>query len=115
MAYGGQSTYGLNPQQANARNRITQALMRIADPPPGGMLAPGTPPVSPQGPVQPPQPPQPVPGMGMGMPQQPAALGTAAAPVGAMGAVGGPYQQGMNLPGVQPPGQLPQGMRPGGY
>jgi hypothetical protein len=112
MAYGGQSTYGLNQQQVNARDRITQALMRIADPPPGGMLAPGTPPVSPQQPTQPVQGMQPTAGM---MPQQPAALGAAGPPQGAMGPLQGPYAPGMNLPGVQPPGQLPQGMRPGGY
>jgi hypothetical protein len=107
MPYGG--NYGLNPQQSNARDRITQALMRIADPPPGGMLAPGTPPVSPQQPVQPAQAMQPTQGM---MPQQPAALGAPGPPTGAMGPVGGPYQQGMGLPGIMPPGQLPQNMRP---
>jgi len=105
------NTYGgLNPQQSNARNRITQALMRIADPPPGGMLAPGQPPIIPG---QPPSPPQATPGMGM--PQQPAGIGQVGPPAGPMGPIGGPYQQGMNLPGVQPPGQLPQEMRPGGY
>jgi hypothetical protein len=102
-----QSSYGLNPQQVSARDRITQALMRIADPPPGGMLAPGQPPVTPG---QPAAPPQPTPGMGM--PYQPAGMGAAGPPQGAMGPVGGPYQQGMALPGVMPPGQLPQTMRP---
>jgi hypothetical protein len=114
MAYGGSTpnTFGLNPQQADARNRITQALMRIANPPPGGTIAPGTPPVTPQQPTQPVQGMQPTAGM---MPQQPAGLGAAGTPTGSMGPIGGPYQPGMALPGINPPGQLPQGMRPGGY
>ena len=84
MAYGGQSTYGLNPQQANARNRITQALMRIADPPPGGMLAPGTPPVSPQGNRRSRRkPPQPVRSRGWGCRNSRRRSAPRAAPVGA--------------------------------
>ena len=43
---------------------------------------------------------------------QPAALGAAAPPMGAMGPVGGPMQPGLRLPGITPPGQLPLGMGP---
>lgn len=111
MAYGGQTpnTYGLNPQQASARDRITQALMRISDPPPGGMLAPGIPPVAPQ---QPPQPVSALQPMAGALPQQPAGLGAAGPPMGAMGPLGGAYQSGVTLPGIAQPGQLPQGMQP---
>jgi hypothetical protein len=72
-----------NPQ----RDAITEALMRVQNPPPGNM-----------------------------MPQNDAAFGSLAlngpqpspdAPQG-----GAPMQGGLNLPGVMQPGQLPQGMAP---
>jgi len=78
-----------NPQ----RDAITEALMRIQNPPPGNM-----------------------------MPQNDAAFGSPAsngppgqgpmAGQGPMGPIGGPYQGGLNLPGVTAPGQLPQSMSP---
>ena len=71
-----------NPQ----RDAITAALMRIQNPPPGNM-----------------------------MPQNDAfgspALNAPPAQ-GSMGPIGGPYQAGLNLPGVTAPGQLPQSMSP---
>ena len=73
-----------NPQ----RDAITAALMRVQNPPPGNM-----------------------------MPQNddasfgsPALNGPSAQ--GPMGPIGGPYQGGLNLPGVTAPGQLPQSMSP---
>ena len=71
-----------NPQ----RDAITAALMRVQNPPPGNM-----------------------------MPQNDGAFGSPAlnGPAqGPMGPIGGPYQAGLNLPGVTPPGQLPQSMSP---
>jgi hypothetical protein len=98
-------SYGsMAPQGGNQRDRITQALLNVQQPPPapagGAMqsLAGGIP----QAPL------------GV-MPQsQPAALGAAAPPMGAMGPVLGPYQPGLRLPGITPPGQLPLGQMPQG-
>jgi hypothetical protein len=95
-------TYGMAPQGGDQRNRITAALMNIQQPPPapvgGAMqsLAGGVP-------QQP---------LGVLPQSQPAALGAAAPPMGAMGPVGGPMQPGLRLPGITPPGQLPLGMAP---
>jgi hypothetical protein len=90
------------PQGGNPRDRITSALMQIQQPPPapaGGAMQSlaGSMPQAPLG----------------VMPQsQPAALGAAAPPAGAMGPIGGAYQPGLRLPGIMPPGQLPLGMAP---
>jgi|SRR4249920_2038366 len=95
--------YGsMAPQGGNQRDRITQALLNVQQPPPapaGGAMQ------SLAGSV-----PQQPPGV---LPQsQPAAMGAAAPPMGAMGPVGGPVQPGLRLPGITPPGQLPLGMAP---
>jgi hypothetical protein len=92
----------MSPQGGDQRNRITQALMQIQQPPPapaGGAMQ------SLAGSV----PQQP---LGMLPQSQPAALGAAGPPMGAMGPVGGPMQPGLRLPGITPPGQLPLGMAP---
>jgi hypothetical protein len=121
MAYGGMTPnmFGTKPSIGNSRDRITQALMRIGDPPPGSLMAGGAG-MPPQQPLPPPggaaQPPQPAVLNqigGGGLPQQPAALGAAAPPMGAMGPVAGPYNPSLPLPGITPPGVLPQ--RGGGY
>jgi hypothetical protein len=125
MAYGGMTpnTFGTSPTQSNARDRITRALMRIGDPPPGGLIA-GSPPALPQ--QQPTSPTGPQPGQSLvgaqpgmvqpqvGMPPGGTAPGVAPPPAGPMGPIGGPYAPGINLPGIQPPGQLPQEMLPNG-
>jgi hypothetical protein len=103
--YGGQ-------QGMQGRNRITQALMQISNPPPGAVPAP---------PMQAPPMQQPMLGpqqqLGMqgamagqamtapmgGMPQlQPVATGVPGVQAGPMGEVGGPFAPGMNLPGLMP-------------
>jgi hypothetical protein len=118
----------------NERDRIAQALMGVANPPPGGLppggmgqqAAPGQMtgqrPAAPMG-AMPQQ--APIGGMagvgGMGgmpaMPQaQPAAYGRPGPPMGPTGPIGGPYDPNLGLPGLQQPGQLPQGIKPGtGY
>jgi hypothetical protein len=96
------------PGQSVGRDRITQALMRIQNPPPGGPL--GQQMAGPTGgmPPQPSPTPLPMPG-GVGMPQiQPASIGAIGPPMAPMGPVGGAYQPGLNLPGITPPGMLPQ-------
>src|SRR5207342_1121054 len=92
--------YGMAPQGGDQRNRITAALMAVQQPPPapaGGAMQ------SLAGSV----PQQP---LGVMPHSQPAALGAAAPPGGAMGPISGPYQPGLRLPGITPPGQLPLGM-----
>src|SRR4029077_12779317 len=81
-------TYGMAPQGGDQRNRITAALMQIQQPPPapaGGAMQSlaGSVPQAPPG-VLP--------------PSQPAAMGAAAQPLGAMGPVGGPVQARLRLP-----------------
>jgi hypothetical protein len=101
-SYGSQAPPPMADGMASRRDRIAQALMQIQNPPPGGVMPPGMP------------------------QQQPAALGPAAppagpmgpvgagSPMGPMGPVGGAYQPGLNLPGIQSPGQLPQQPPSGG-
>lgn len=91
----------------NPRDRIAQALMNVQNPPPGGPamgMQPGGMPAQPSPmPVSRPLP------AGGAMPQaQPAGFGAVGPPASPMGPVGGPYQQGLNLPGITPPGMLPQ-------
>ena len=88
----------------NPRDRITQALMNVQNPPPGGPIQPGG------------MPPQPSPSLSQrplppagAMPQsQPAGFGAVGPPAGPLAPFGGPYQQGLNLPGITPPGMLPR-------
>ena len=93
--------YGASPQ-IGSRDAITQALMNIRNPPPGGLGQQPMPPIGQSmGGMQP----------AGGFPQQqPAALVVSQPPTGPMGSgIGGPLQPGLNLP---QPGQLPQGMQP---
>lgn len=97
--------YSQNP----GRNGIAQVLARQASPP-GGPPMNNYPSPAPPGMPMPQQPMQ----MGGGMPSlpqvQPAALGAATPPAGAMGPIGtGP----MTLPGMMQPGQLPGAAQPG--
>lgn len=100
---GGGGGYG---GASNPRDRITQALMQINNPPPGGpQIAPGM--ASMTGGM----PPQPLPTGAM--PQvQPAGIGAVGPPTSPMGPIGSPFAPGLNLPGIMPAGQLPQGQRP---
>jgi hypothetical protein len=117
---GGNNLTGNNPAPINnsmgsnmaGRDRITQALMQINNPPPGGAQGMGG--VSGQMPGGLPgggMPPQPSPMQasrplpGGAMPQaQPAGFGALGPPATPMGPIGGPYQPGMNLPGITPAG-----------
>jgi hypothetical protein len=106
MAYGTDPAMG----DGSSRDAITQALMQISNPPPGGIAQPagGMPPaMGQQGGQAPPggmmQPQAPVGGMAGQMPGlQPAAFGTALPPGGPMGPIGGPYSSAARLPGITP-------------
>jgi hypothetical protein len=108
---GGNNLTGNNPTPINnnmaGRDRITQALMQINNPPPGGPAMGG----APTGGMQPQMTPQLAPRQASQplpagpMPQsQPAGFGALGPPATPMGPIGGPYQPGLNLPGITPTG-----------
>lgn len=114
MQYRGDPTMN----DGSARDAITQALLQISDPPPGGVRQPpaGMPPTMEQQPLgggqTPPggmmqpggmMPQAPVGGMvGRTPDMQPAAFGTAPPAAGPMGPITGAYSSQVRLPGIVP-------------